>query len=228
MPMNFDRANHCRRVMDAAACEFDQIQGSLHRRGQHTKHFIFESAQRRKPRIGRRREVDAGAPDFIERADGGPPHSGKSFDRVELTQARTCQSGLNRLLEPLGIDGLEEPARETRGELPHGQHLHAVRALPGGVDSEQVSRQFGMNDNGVTRSQFHPRPQNTRSIPRPAPRTSRSRDGLFLLKLCSRACDLLPISCFCLPSGRTACGGPKESASNGLLRDNDRYAFGRS
>jgi len=32
-----------------------------------------------------------------------------------------------------------------------------------------------------------------------------------------------------LPSGRTACGGPEESASNEtLLLDNDRYACGRS
>ena len=120
--------------MDATACEFDQIAGSLHRRRQHTKHFVFESAQCRKPTIRRRREVDARAPDFVERADGGPRHSGKSLDHVELTQARTCQSGLNRLLEPLRIDGLQEPTREARGELSHGQHLHAVRALPRGVE----------------------------------------------------------------------------------------------
>jgi hypothetical protein len=34
----------------------------------------------------------------------------------------------------------------------------------------------------------------------------------LLLKLCSRACDLVPISCSFLPSGRAAGGGPKESA----------------
>ena len=34
----------------------------------------------------------------------------------------------------------------------------------------------------------------------------------MVLKLCIRACDFVPISCSFLPSGRTAGGGPRESA----------------
>ena len=93
---------------------------------------------------------------FVERADGGPHHAGKVLDDVELAEARARQGRLNRLLERLRIDRLQEPASETAGQLPHGHDLHAVCSAPGGVDTDHVPGQCGVNDDGAACCHFVP------------------------------------------------------------------------
>jgi hypothetical protein len=69
VPVDFNRPDHSRRVTDTATREFDKLHGLFHRRRQSAKCRGFERVQCHEPRIGRRREVDVRAPDFVERVD---------------------------------------------------------------------------------------------------------------------------------------------------------------
>jgi len=70
--------------------------------------------------------------------------------------APASTSRARRVLKNLQIDRLQESAGKTPSDLPHGHHLQAAVAIPGRVDSDHVSGQIGVDDEGAT--PCHPRP----------------------------------------------------------------------
>ena len=147
--VDLDRTQHGFRKADARARELDQILRPLHGRRQPAQHFLFELAQRLQPRMRFAREIDSGIPYLFERAHRGAHHAGERLDRLELAELHRGKRIAHGDFQIVGIDRAQQPAGKPRGELAHGENLHAALAGTRGLHPRHVAGEAGVDDDGA-------------------------------------------------------------------------------
>ena len=166
--VDLDRTQHGFRKADARARELDQILRPLHGRRQPAQHFLFELAQRLQPRMRFAREIDSGIPYLFERAHRGAHHAGERLDRLELAELHRGKRIAHGDFQIVGIDRAQQPAGKPRGELAHGENLHAALAGTRGMHARHVPGEPGVYDDGAAqRHEMQPSPTEKRqAVPR--------------------------------------------------------------
>ena len=147
--VNLDRSDHGLRKPDARAGERDQVLRPFHACGQPAQDFLFELVERCQARMLLTGEIDPGAPHLVERARRGAHHPGQVLDRLELAQLHIGKRVAHRDFQIIGINRPQQPAGQTRGELTHGENLHAALAGARRLDARHVPGEPGVDYDGA-------------------------------------------------------------------------------
>jgi hypothetical protein len=89
--------------------------------------------------MGRRRKVDGGLPDFIERPDRGPHHAGQALDVLELAKIRFRKTQADSFPKAIRIDRRQKAAGQSRCHLAHREDLDTVCVVARRIDPGHMS-----------------------------------------------------------------------------------------
>ena len=147
--VNLDWSDNGLRKADARAGELDQVLRPFHARGQPAQDFLFELVERCQARMRLAGEIDPGAPHLVERARCCAYHAGQILDRLELAELHARKRLAHCDFQIIGINRPQQPAGQTRGELTHGENLHAAFSSARRLDARHVPGEPGVDYDGA-------------------------------------------------------------------------------